>query len=452
MDGPSQARRLALRVLERVERAGAYADLALHSALDRHRLALRERAFATELVYGTLRWRGRLDFVLSHVLARGLDKVEPRVATLLRLGAYQILFCEGVPDAAAVSESVRLARAAGLERACGLVNATLRHLARARHAIALPDLERDPVGHLSHALSIPSWIAERWIERYGSEEAAALALASNRVPPRTVRANRRRTDRDALLAELRSRFPEATPCRFASDGIVLGARGNPARDPAFLDGRFTIQDEASQAVVELLAPRAGERVLDACAAPGAKATAVAERVHPDGEVVALDRHAHRLGLLSRDARRLGLDNVRALQADASKPLIDLLPSASFDRVLVDAPCSGLGTLRRNPDARWRLRPDSLARLAEVQRAILAHVAPLLRPGGTLVYSTCTLAPEENEAVVDSFLAERPELRRTPADVHPAFLRPLVGDDGALRSLPHRHHTDGFFAVRLERRP
>ncbi len=446
----NQARLLALRVLERVERGGAYADLALHASLERGRLAGRDRAFATELVYGTLRWRGRLDFLLGQVLDRALDKVEPRVLTLLRLGAYQIVFCDRVPHAAAVSESVRLAHTAGLERAAGLVNASLRRLAAEHEALALPALERDPLGHLTHALSIPRWIAERWLERLGPEEAAALARASNEPPPRTVRANRLRTTRDALHAELLERFPEARPCRFAADGIVLGARGDPARDPAFLDGRFTIQDEASQVVVELLDPRPGERVLDACAAPGAKATAIAERVGAQGAVTGLDRHANRLGLLARDARRLGLPNVRTLQADASRPLPESLGPASFDRLLVDAPCSGLGTLRRNPDARWHLRPETLARLATVQRAILLHVAPLLRPGGTLVYSTCTLAPEENEAVIQAFLADAPHYRRARPESLPRRLAPLCGDDGAVRCLPHRHDTDGFFAVRLER--
>jgi 16S rRNA (cytosine967-C5)-methyltransferase len=441
-------------VLERVEDAGAYADLALHAALERSRLPAGDRALATELVYGTLRWRGRLDFALAHALGRGLDEIEPRVANLLRLGAYQLLLLDRVPDAVAVSESVRLARGAGLERAAGLVNAALRRLARERDAIPLPDLEDDPLGHLVHALSIPSWIAARWIAAYGAEDAARLAHASNAQAPRSVRANRRLVSRDALLAELRERFPDAQACRFAPDGIRLGRgspeqAGRPAHDPAFLAGRMTIQDEASQVVVEWLDPQPGERVLDACAAPGAKATAIAERLGEAGEVIGLDRHPRRLELLARDARRLALANVRIQRADASRPLGGLFAAASFDRILVDAPCSGLGALRRNPDARWRLQPDALERLAAVQRAILLRVRPLLVPGGVLVYSTCTLAPEENEAVIDAFLEEAPEFRRAPAPP-PASIAGLVGADGHLRTLPHRHGIDGFFAARLER--
>jgi 16S rRNA (cytosine967-C5)-methyltransferase len=438
-------------VLERVERGGAYADLALRAALERSRLGPRDRAFATELLYGTLRWRGRLDFLLKHLLERDLGKLELRVALILRLGAYQLLYCDGVPTRAAVSESVRCARAAGLERATGLVNAVLRRLAQEHAAIPLPALDQDPAGHLSHALSLPGWIAERWLEAFGAEEAARLARASNAVPPRTLRANRRRVGRDVLLAELRERFAEAVPSRLAPDGILVGPRGQPARDPAFLEGRFTIQDEASQLVVELLDPRPGERILDACAAPGTKSTAIAERIGGDDEVVALDRHERRLGLLQRDVRRLGLRNVRPLQADATRPLVRQLSAEAFDRILVDAPCSGLGTLRRNPDLRWRLRPEDPERLAETQRGILKHVAPCLRPGGTLVYSTCTLSREENEEVVAAFLGAVEGFHCTPRSKLPPALQPLAGPDGWVRLLPHVHDTDGFFAARFERR-
>lgn len=445
------ARALALGVLARVEESGAYADLALHAALAKSRLDPRDRGFATELCYGTLRWRGRLDFVLAQVLSKPLARLEPRVLELLRLGAYQLLFCDRVPDVAAVSESVRLAHATGLGRASGLVNAALRRLARERDAIALPALADDPLAHLVHTLSFPRWLAERWIAAYGADEGAALASALNATPPRTLRANRLRTNRDALLDELRGRFPDAQPCRFAPDGLTLGRRGEPAADVAFRDGRMTVQDEASQLVVELLDPRPGERVLDACAAPGAKATAIAERVGDDGTVVALDRNAGRLGLVARDAERLGLAKLRTLVADASAASIDGLDDAPFDRILVDAPCSGLGALRRNPDARWRVQPEAIVQLAAVQRSIVGAAAKRLRPGGTLVYSVCTLSPEENEDVVKWLLASAPELRCASKTDVPASLHALVGDDATLRCWPQHHDTDGFFAARLERR-
>ncbi|MCU0670306.1 MAG: methyltransferase domain-containing protein [Myxococcota bacterium] len=302
------------------------------------------------------------------------------------------------------------------------------------------------------ALSFPRWIAERWVAAFGPDEAAALAAASNAAPPRTLRANRTRGSRDALLAELRTRFPDATACRFAPDGISLGLRGDPIADVAFREGRMTVQDEASQLVVELLDPQPGERVLDACAAPGAKATAIAERVGAAGRVIAMDRHPRRLALVARDAERLGLDCIAAFVVDASAPaLAGLEDDAPFDRILVDAPCSGLGSLRRNPDARWRVQPEAIEALAAEQRAILAAVLPRLRRGGTLVYSTCTLTIEENESVASWLLAHAPDLRRVGIPELPASLHELLDADGALRCWPQRHDSDGFYAARFERR-
>ncbi len=436
-------------MLERVARTSAYADVLLHSTLARSPLSAPDRAFATELVYGTLRWQGRLDFHLSKCLDQPLDKLEPLVASALRLGAYQIVFAD-VPDMAAVDESVRCVRAAGWERATGLVNAVLRRLAREHKEMLPPRLVDDPIGHLMHGLSMPMWLAGRLVEIFDVEDAARFAQVCNEPPPLAVRANPHHGGVSRLLPELQTRFPEAVACRYARDGIVLGRRGNASKDPAFAEGRFTVQDEGSQLVVDLLDPQPGERTLDVCAAPGGKATALAERVGGEGSVLALDRSRSRLDLVRRATRRLGLTRLRCLERDASEPLAGIDKGGAFDRVLADVPCSGLGTLRRNPDARWRIRPDDPEALSTTQLAILREAAQMLRPGGALVYSTCTLLPEENEEVVDAFLEEFPAFVRAEPDSLPTNVRPLCDAQGQLRCLPHIHDTDGFFAVRIQR--
>jgi 16S rRNA (cytosine967-C5)-methyltransferase len=448
---PTRARLLALRVLERVQRAGAYADVLLHNQLAHSGLGPVDRAFATELVYGTLRWRGRIDYLLGRFLDRPLERTPGIAATALRLGAYQILFNDRVPTSAAVDEAVRCARAAGAEAFTGLVNAVLRKLAAQHANEPLPELDSDPLGHLMHAQSLPAWIAARWLELFGPAEAAALAAASTQTPPLVVRANPHQGELSELLDELRAEFPDAEPCRWARYGAVLGRRGNATALPSFLAGRFTVQDEASQLVVGLLDPQPGERVLDGCAAPGGKATAIAERVGKNGSVLALDRHPGRLELVRRAARRLELGRLECRAFDAMLDLAELAPEGGFDRVLVDAPCSGLGTLRRNPDARWRVRPTDPARLADVQKALLARASRVLRPGGALVYSTCTVLPEENEGVVESFLCESPQFALAPASEVPEEVREFIDASGFMRCWPHRHDTDGFFAARLERR-
>jgi 16S rRNA (cytosine967-C5)-methyltransferase len=368
------------------------------------------------------------------------------------MGAYQIVFTRSVPDSAAVDQTVRCARAVGAERATGLVNGVLRRLARVHDKISLPELASDPLAHLTGVLSLPAWVAERWLEVFGAEETALLAKASNAVPPLTARANLRRCSRNQLIEELAPRLPDVRPCRLAPRGVVLGHRGHPAHDPAFLEGRFTLQDEASQLVVAYLGPRPGERILDVCAAPGTKTTAIAEEIGDTGEILAVDRNARRLRLVGRDARRLGLTNVTTCEHDAMRTLQGIAGMTAFDRVLVDAPCSGLGALRRNPDARWRVRPGDPRRLAETQTAILRSAAAALRPGGVLVYSTCTLLPEENERVVESFLSEARDFHLSPGEAAPTVTRPLVSPEGYLRCFPHLHDTDGFFAARLERDP
>jgi len=457
---PTQARLIAVRVLERVERLRSFADLALHHALAQSSMPSADRALATEIVYGTLRWRGRIDWMLQQAVDRKLEDLEPLVVTALRAGAYQVLFMDRVPVEAAVDEAVRCVRAMHAERATGLVNAVLRRLAREHASWTLPSLEDDPVAHVRDALSMPDWLARRFVEEWGADEAAAFAEACNRPPPLTVRVNASRTTREALLPSLQESHPDAVPCVRAPHGVVLGRKGDPRRDPSFMAGDITVQDEASQLVIEMLGAHGDDQVLDVCAAPGTKTTGIAERLGPEGCVLALDRHAERLKLVARATRRLELPGVRTIARDGTRPLGDL-PSTRdpersahelpFDRVLVDAPCSGIGSLRRNPDARWRVQPDDPAALATIQSRILDQAVAVLRPGGVLVYSTCTVLREENEDVLDAFLERHDDCRLAGPDELPECVRPWLDERGLLRTWPHRHDADGFFAARIIKR-
>ena len=377
---PTRARLLALRVLERVQRAGAYADVLLHSQLARSGLGPVDRAFATELVYGTLRWRGRIDYLLGRFLDRPLDRIEGIAATALRLGAYQILFNDRVRASAAVDEAVRCARAAGAERVTGLVNAVLRRLAQHHASEPLPALDSDPLGHLMHAQSLPAWIAARWLELYGPAEAAALAAACTETPPLTVRANPHRGELAELLDELRPIFPDARPCRYARYGAVLGRRGNATALPSFLAGRFTVQDEASQLVVGLLDPQPGERVLDTCAAPGGKATAIAERSHSTATPVGSTSCAARRGG-SSSAGSSAARSTRRSTWPSSRATAGSTACSSTRRARGSAACAAIPTRagacarptpRASPDCRRRC---SRARVACSCRAACSSTVP-----------------------------------------------------------------------------
>ena len=440
------ARGVAFHVLERVERDRAFADLALHAALGTARLERRDRGFATELAYGSLRLRGRLDAALGQGLDRPLNRVEPALRNLLRLGAYQLLCMSSIPDAAVVDESVTLARKLGLERATGFANAVLRGIARKRDAneLVYADFAVDPIGHLESYGSLPRWLAERLVAEIGADQALAFALACTEAPPRTVRVTER-ADRDAVAQALGGR-----PTPFAPRGVT-GVALDPVRAEGFDRGDYVIQDEASQLVPLLLGAELNDTVVDCCAAPGSKSVQLAEQVGPRGEVIALELHRARLALIHGALRRLGLANVRPLERDVVQGF-DLQGQRFFRRILVDAPCSGLGTLRRNPDARWRARPEDIPRAAASELAILSSAARYVEEGGVLVYSVCTFTPEETTGVATLFLAAHPDFRvDDPRPFLPEAARALVTEGDALATWPQRDGCDGFFAVRLVRK-
>ena len=438
----SPARAVAYAVLRRVFEQDAWADRALHGEVRRAGLDARDRALATQLAYGAVQRAATLDHVIATLAGRSVERLQPPLLAALRLGAFQLVFLDGVAAHAAVGESVELAKA-DAPRGAGLVNAVLRRAAREGRALveALP--EATP-GEAALRHSYPDWIAELWFEALGADDARALMAAGNRPAEAALRANSLRTTAAALAAEL----PVAShPAEGLPEGLVLEGAFDAFGSPLWEQGAFMPQSRAAMAVARVLGPRAGERVLDLCAAPGGKTTHLAALMEGRGSVVAVERHPGRAQALARTAARMGAGTVVEVRTgDAAEPQ----EAGAYDRVLVDPPCSDLGTLAARPDARWRKAPSSPAELAAVQGPILRAGADALRPGGTLVYSTCTISPAENEGVVEAFLAEREDF--TAEDLGPSEwslwqhgTRPMF-----LQTLPHRDRTDGFFIARLRR--
>jgi 16S rRNA (cytosine967-C5)-methyltransferase len=429
-----------------VETTDAYADRLLDALGDRARLPARDRGLATELVLGTLRWQRRLDWTLARVSRRRLDELTPWVRALLRLTAYQLAFLDRIPPWAAVHEAVELAKRRRAAGASAFVNGVLRTLAGMPRPWPLPTAG-DPIEALALRASHPTWLVERWWGRYGPAEAEALAVSMNEAPPVVLRANTLRTAPPTLAAILDEAGVRATPTRFAPEGFVLDRVGDLRELRPLSDGRAAVQDEAAILVGHALAPRPGDTVADVCAAPGTKTTHLAALMANQGRIVAADRHPGRLDVLRAAAARLGATIVEPRLGDAQTLAQDVGPVC--DRVLVDAPCSNLGVLRRNPDGKWRRRPEDFVTLAAAQAAILDAAASLVRPGGVLVYATCSLEPEENAAVVAELLARRPDFDPDPL---PATVPPACRTAPHILQMgPHRHGSDGFTAHRLRRR-
>ncbi|MGH7785949.1 MAG: 16S rRNA (cytosine(967)-C(5))-methyltransferase RsmB [Candidatus Binatia bacterium] len=443
---PPDARRLAWEVLAAVEQ-GAFADAALAKRLRGAGLDGRDRGLVVQLVYGTLAWQALLDHLIGRAAGRDPGRIDEPLRVLLRLAFFQLVKLERVPEFAAVDTAVELSKTIKGGAASGLVNAALRSFLRRGKSLDLPPRKRDLAGHLAVAQSHPRWLVERWLDELGPAETEALLAANNSAAPTVLRVNRRRTTVDAVLAELAARDVEAHPARFAPAGVVIELAGEPSALPHFHDGWFAVQGEASQLVGCLVGARPGERVLDLCAAPGGKAIHLAEQIEGSG-VVALDRNRRGLLQARRDAARLGAA-IALVQADGAQP--PLRAAGGFDAVLVDAPCSGLGTLRQHPEIRWRRQPHDIEALAALQQRLLAAAAGQVRPGGRLVYATCTIGRAENDDVVARFLAEHPEFAvDDAADGLPAAARVLLEAGGTLRTWPHRQGLDGFFAMRLKR--
>jgi 16S rRNA (cytosine967-C5)-methyltransferase len=434
------ARALAIQVLARVRATDAYLNVVLDTLLSESPPRdPRDAALVTELAYGATRRQLALDYAISRFADRKLDSLEDKVLAGLRIGAYQI-FHTRVPARAAVAETVQALKEVGLARAAGFANAILRKLADLP-APPLPPAS-DAVEHLSVRESHPRWLVERWLRQFGRERAEAMLVADNQSPPVVIRANTAKVTRDALLAQLQEAGVEAKATSVSPVGIVLPPVGRVEDVYGYAEGLWQVQDEAAQLVGVYGAIPDTARVLDACAAPGGKACHLAQ----EHEVVAVDLHAHKLRKIEAEARRLGLsERLKAYAHDAAEPFPE--GWGEFHAVLVDAPCSGLGTLRRHPELRYRREEEDLSRLALLQRRILENCQEAVPPGGLLVYAVCTVEPQEAQDQVEMFLRSHPEWTAEPP-VLPGLKLPLT--QAYLRTLPGPEGFDGFFAARLRK--
>jgi 16S rRNA (cytosine967-C5)-methyltransferase len=437
------ARRCAYAVVRRVFEQDAYADRAFRAEAERAALEPRDRAFAMRIAYGTVQMKATLDWVLESIAKRPLDELDPPVLAALRLGLYELLFMGSTPDRAAVGESVELVKET-TPSAHAFVNAVLRRAAREAPAlVAALDDSTPAQAAVTH--SHPLWVAERWFSELGPEQARVLMHRDNEPAESSIRANRLRTDAASVVELLAAEGVEARTDLLAPEAVVLSSPYDVHASALFADGLVMPQSRASMLVARALDPRPGERVLDLCAAPGAKSTHLAALMGGEGEVVAVEADPRRAEAVRRNAERLGAEHVRAVVGDAAEPAF----GEGYDRVLVDPPCSDLGTLQSRPDARWRKSAAQVDELCGLQRRILDAAATAVRPGGRLVYSTCTISAAENEAQIQVFLDANPNFRVCDlTEWQPKLAR--AGARGFIQTLPHRDATDGFFIAALER--
>ena len=439
------AREVALRIINDVTQNHAYANIALTREINRQKLSDQDRRFITELVYGSIKAKETLDWMIGFYINRPLTTIPPIILNILRMGMYQMFFLSKIPVSAACNQAVELTKKYGHIGTVKFVNAVLRNAGRTPEKIVYPDKEKNLSKFLALTYFHPEWLVTRWIERLGAAATEELCSINNVTPSLCLRTNTLKNTRAELLAILEGEGVVAEASEWTPEGIVCHSAPALSTLQSLRTGLFQIQDESSMLVAHVLDPQPGEFIIDTCAAPGGKTTHMAALMGNKGRIVATDIYEHKLLLIKENAQRLGITIIDNCELDAT--LIGTKFAGQADRVLVDAPCSGLGVLRRKADSRWRKEESMLKELPKLQRAILHSAADCVKVGGVLVYSTCTTEPEENQKVVESFLRSRPEftLEKTGE-----FL-PVSGHDAEMVQLwPHVDHVDGFFIARLTR--
>jgi 16S rRNA (cytosine967-C5)-methyltransferase len=449
---PPNSRLIALSVLNEVDQDKKTLDPLLDATFTQiGNLPQREKNLTYSIVYGVLRHRNHLDWILDHFSRTGLNKLDTEVLNILRIGLFQVVYLTRIPASAAVNTAVDLAKTLKKPWLAKFVNAVLRAAVREYQALSPPDRVNDPVTAISIEKSMPQWLISRWIPRFGLSQTLLLCDIINTIPPLTLRTNALKTTRSALLESGDILAHRMEPTAYSPDGIRMDHPEEPvASMKGFREGFFQVQDEAAQLVTLLLDPRPGESVMDACAGMGGKTGHIAQQMKDTGKVLALDISPDKLEKFHPEMSRLGISIVETRVHDLGRHKgADRI--GMYDRVLLDAPCSGLGVLRRNPDIKWRSSPERLDHCQARQIHFLDHVSQFVKPSGTLVYAVCSMEPEENEAVVAAFLGDHPQftVEKNP-DGLPLPIRSLMNAEGHLRTFPHLHAMDGFFAVRFRR--
>ncbi|GAB6990503.1 16S rRNA (cytosine(967)-C(5))-methyltransferase RsmB [Paenibacillus pini] len=437
-------------ILTRVEQEGAYSNLLLNAALQKTMLSKEDVGLTTELVYGTVSRLNTLDYFLNRFVSKGVDKLQPWVRSLLRMSLYQIMYLDRIPDHAVVNEAVNLAKRHGHQGISGMVNGVLRNVLRSPEKLVLPDglaaAQRIALQH-SH----PQWLVERWIRQYGEQTAEDICAANNEPPSVSVRVNTTMISREALMLEMEAEGLEVVASTLAPEGILVKSGGNMALTHWYRNGQLSVQDESSMLVGDAAMPESGMKVLDCCAAPGGKTAHLAELMRDEGQIIANDLHEHKHSLIHEQAQRLGLSSIQTTTGDAMM-LSNKYPPASFDRILLDAPCSGLGVIRRKPDLKWAKTPEDIRDISNLQYDLLSSVSSLLRPGGILVYSTCTIEPRENEEIVNRFLENHPDFgtAKNNSTGWNVLEQSALPRGGGVQILPQHYHSDGFYIARITR--
>jgi 16S rRNA (cytosine967-C5)-methyltransferase len=437
------ARNLAVKILNRVERTDSYLDKVLDVELKQSEIGDLDKGLLTEIVHGVLRWQSRLDWVLNGFSHGNFSKAEINVKNAMRVSLYQIMFLDKIPHSAAVNEAVEFVKRIRGDRPAGLVNAVLRNIIRNIEGIRYPAAEDEPVQYLAVYYSHPQWMVRRWLARFGADETKKLLMSGNERPGLALRINKMRVEPGVFLRQLDQLEIPYAGSSHLDHFVKVKSLSRIGQMDLFRKGMFTIQDESAALPCQLLDVRPGLRVIDLCAAPGGKTTNIAERMQNQGEIIAIDKYEAKLGLIKGSCERLGITNVTLVAADAAT-----YAAEPADRVLLDAPCSGLGVLCKKPDIKWKRDVTDIDQLVKTQRELLDHAAGLVKPDGVLVYSTCTMEPEENLERVTEFLSRHPEFRLDDARTY--VPHDLVSADGCVETFPHRHGMDGSFAARLVR--